>query len=290
MTRPSTEITSLYGVLVVDKPEGMTSHDVVSGIRKKFRTRKVGHLGTLDPMATGVLPLTLGPATRLARFVPASPKEYVGTIQLGWETTTADREGEPMGETRPAQVERDRVIDAMRSFVGTGPQIPPAFSAKKIDGQRAYRLARKGEEVALSPIEVTIDAFVAVEVGPSSVDFRVVCSGGTYVRSLARDIGRRLGTGGHLTRLRRTRSGPFLEEQSVSPDHTSTADIIGPEIFLSHLPRVEAGDDHAESLRHGRQIELAGPDGYVCIFNKSGDLLSVARRKEGWAHPEVVLI
>jgi tRNA pseudouridine55 synthase len=230
MSRPDdpNASASLIGIVVIDKPEAITSHDVVARIRKRFHTRKVGHLGTLDPMATGVLPVTVGRATRLARFVPTAPKEYVGTIQFGWETTTADREGEPIGEARPARIEPAALAEAMASLVGTIRQIPPAFSAKKIGGQRAHRLARKGEIVELAPIEVTILAFEAEHTGPDSVDFRVVCSGGTYVRSLARDLGRLLGTGGHLTRLRRTRSGPFTEADAVDPSRASENDLVHP--------------------------------------------------------------
>lgn len=278
------------GVVVVDKPRGVTSHDVVAQMRRAFRTSRIGHLGTLDPMATGVLPLTLGRATRLARFVPNSPKEYVGTIQFGWETTTLDREGDPLGEPRPAGIEPSKLVDAMASFLGTSLQTPPAFSAKKIGGRRAYRMARQGEPVEPAPIEVTIDRFIPVETRSDSVDFSVVCSGGTYIRSLARDLGRRLGTGAHLSRLRRTRSGPFFETEAVRVENAREEDVIGPGVFLGHLPGIEVEGEDLESVGHGRPIACPGDEGYLCIFNKKGDLLAVARRKEGWAHPEVVLL
>ncbi len=278
------------GIVVVDKPEGVTSHDVVRKMRKTFRTPRVGHLGTLDPMATGVLPLTLGPATRLARFVPNSPKEYVGTIRFGWETTTLDREGDPVGKPEPADLEPVQLVEAMESFLGTSHQIPPAFSAKKIGGRRAYRMAREGEPVEPAPIEVTIDRFTPEAIRTESIDFRVVCSGGTYIRSLARDLGRRLGTSAHLSRLRRTRSGPFLEVQAVGIENAEPGDVIRPSEFLGHLPGIEVEGDAAEAVGHGQSVPCGGDEGYLCIFNKERDLLAVAWRKDGWAHPEVVLI
>jgi tRNA pseudouridine55 synthase len=178
----------------------------------------------------------------------------------------------------------------MESFLGTSLQVPPAFSAKKIDGRRAYRMARTGEPVEPAPIEVTIDRFVAEEIRTDTVDFRVVCSGGTYVRSLARDLGRRLGIGAHLSRLRRTRSGPFLEAQAVRLENVGSRDVIHPVDFLDHLPRIEVDDESVEAIGHGRSVPSGGEEGYLCIFNKKRDLLAIAWRKEGWAHPEVVLL
>lgn len=280
----------LNGVLVVDKPAGMTSHDVVSRVRRLLGLRAVGHLGTLDPAATGVLPLVLGKATRLARFIPSAPKEYSGDIRLGWATTTCDQEGEPLGEARIVDVDIESVLEAMANFTGRIQQIPPAFSAKKISGTRAHRLARRGIPVELKPIDVEIQAFELERFDPPVVRFRVVCSEGTYVRSLARDLGERLGTQGHLASLRRTRSGNFQIRHAVPLDAVSPEHVLAPEQLLAHLPRLQIALALEDDIRHGRPVPCEAPGSPVCIFNKTGQLLAVASVERGWAHPRVVLI
>ena len=281
----------LNGILIVDKPTGMTSHDVVQRIRRRLDTRHVGHLGTLDPGATGVLPLTLGKATRLARFIPTAPKEYTGEIHLGWATTTGDVEGEPLGEPRSLDgVSPETLSEAMEAQKGTVEQIPPAYSAKKISGVAAYRLARKGVDVQLDPVTVEIENFALVALDPPVVSFRVVCSGGTYVRSLARDLGERLGTGAHLLSLRRTRSGPFEIHEAVSLDEASAEDLIPPEDLMGHLTRIEVDETLQNRLRHGRAIECSEEGSPVRIFNKKGRLIAIATVERGWAHPKVVLL
>ena len=254
-------------------------------------TRHVGHLGTLDPGATGVLPLTLGKATRLARFIPTAPKEYTGEIHLGWATTTGDVEGEPLGEPRSLDgVSPETLSEAMEAQKGTVEQIPPAYSAKKISGVAAYRLARKGVDVQLDPVTVEIENFDLVALDPPVVSFRVVCSGGTYIRSLARDLGERLGTGAHLLSLRRTRSGPFEIQQAVSLDAASAEDLIPPEGLMGHLTRIEVDETLQNRVRHGRAIECSEEGSPVCIFNKKGRLIAIATVERGWAHPKVVLL
>jgi tRNA pseudouridine55 synthase len=292
---PSSETTpDLSGALIVDKPAGVTSHDVVRRIRKRLNTRKVGHLGTLDPMATGVLPVTIGKATRLARFIPNSPKEYIGRIRLGQDTTTCDAEGEPIGEKRSVAIDRAQLDQAMASFVGTIDQVPPAYSAKKIEGVRAHRLARRGVDVQMQPASVTIESFQLVAFESPELDFRVICSGGTYIRSLARDLGERLATGGHLCVLRRTRSGPFTLDGSVAAENATEANIIPPERLLQHMARIEVDESSEEAVRHGRPVPCGNarlPEGSdVCIFNKRGTLIAVATRTGGWASPKVVLL
>ena len=277
------------GVLILDKPAGVTSHDVVSAIRRILGTRKVGHLGTLDPAATGVLPVVVGKATRLARYLPASPKEYTGEIQLGWETTTDDDEGTPLGKQEVA-VTRARVEEAMRSLTGRIRQTPPAYSAKKVDGVRAYKLAREGRPVGLRPVTVEIDRFEIVAFNPPRIAFRVVCSTGTYVRSLARDLGRILDTGGHLISLRRTRAGIFGIEGAVRPDQVSPADLIPPGRLLAGTRSMEVDDDGERLVRHGSRLPFPADASPLCIFNKKGELIAIARAENGWAHPEVVLI
>ena len=287
-------VRDLSGVLVVDKPAGVTSHDVVSRIRKRFNTRKVGHLGTLDPMATGVLPVTIGKATRLARFIPNAPKEYTGRIRLGRATTTGDAEGEPLAEERSVTIDRRELVEAMASFLGTIEQIPPAYSAKKIAGVRAHRLARRGIEFHMQPVTVTIERLELVAFDSPELDFRVVCSGGTYIRSLARDLGEMLETGGHLLSLHRTRSGPFILDEAVGTENATRANVIPPEQLLGHLARIEVTETGEEFIRHGRPVECSVPDAPdgsdVCIFNKRSKIIAVATRIGGWANPKVVLL
>ena len=279
----------MNGVLVIDKPGGVTSHDVVSRIRKRLDTRRVGHLGTLDPAATGVLPLTLGKATRLARFIPSSPKEYTGEIRLGWSTTTCDLEGELLGESTPVNVRRETLAEAMSSLTGTIRQVPPAYSAKRIDGVKAYKLARRGIPVDLEPVTVEIQSFDLVSFEAPLIDFRVVCSSGTYIRSLARDLGESLGTGGHLFSLRRTRAGEFGLEQAISLEDASWDKVIPPERLMDTLARIEIEPELENQLRHGRAVPTEEETSPLRIFNKKGQLMAIAAVERGWAHPRVVL-
>jgi tRNA pseudouridine55 synthase len=277
------------GVLGVDKPGGLTSHDVVSIARRTLGMRKVGHLGTLDPMATGVLPLVVGTATRLARFLPTSPKEYEGEIRLGWETTTGDREGEPLA-VHPVEASREQVTAAMTSLEGAILQTPPAFSAKKLGGVAAYTLARAGRPRTPEPVPVTIERFDLVRFGDDAVAFRVVCSTGTYVRSLAVDLGRRLGTGAHLTSLRRLRAGVFRIEEAIAPDEVSPGGLRPAREVLAGLPSIVVDSAEEDAIRHGRRVPADQDAAQLCIFNKKGDLIAMADAENGWAHPKVVLL
>ena len=278
------------GLAIVNKPEGVTSHDIVQRIRKRLSTRKVGHLGTLDPMATGVLPVSVGKATRLARFIPASPKEYTGRIKLGWTTTTLDREGERVGDTVPVELDHVTVERAMASLTGSVEQVPPAYSAKKIDGVAAHRLARKGEAVELRAVSVEIFEFQLVSLDLPLVEFRVVCSGGTYIRSLAQDLGQRVGTGAHLFSLCRTCSGPFRIEHAIPTENVARDTLIPLEGLLLHLPRADVDEEGEEKVRHGLPIASDRTASPVRIFNKREELIAVAEIEKGWAHPKVVLI
>ena len=280
----------MNGVLIVDKPGGMTSHDVVAHVRRQLGIKKVGHLGTLDPMATGVLPLSIGKATRLARFIPASPKEYTGRIRFGWATTTCDREGEALASPQPVDLDREDIVNAMDGMTGRLEQIPPAYSAKKVSGVTAYRLARRGIALDLPPVSVEVEAFDLVALDLPCVEFRIRCSGGTYVRSLARDLGEQIGTGAHLDSLRRTRSGPFGLDRAVALDQVSAADVIPPEELLTDLGRFQVDGAGEDDVRHGRPVECTEVGSTVRIFNKKLELIAVATMENGWAHPKVVLL
>jgi tRNA pseudouridine55 synthase len=277
------------GVLVIDKGSGMTSHDVVQRVRKLFRTSKVGHIGTLDPMATGVLPLCIGSATRIARFFPTSSKEYTGEIRFGFSTNTYDREGTPTSAEQPLSSTREEVAAAMKAFIGSLDQLPPPFSAKKIGGIASHKLARRGEAVEVRPVRVEVEAFDLLEFHPPLARFRVICGGGTYIRSLAHDLGTRLGCGAHLESLRRLTSSGFGVDQAVSLDEASEKDVVAVEKLLPDLPCIVIEDSDEKKVAHGVAVAAAEPAGWSRIFNKQGQFLAVACVESGWAHPRVVL-
>jgi tRNA pseudouridine55 synthase len=276
----------MNGILIVDKPAGMTSHDVVQAFRKKFNTSKVGHFGTLDPMATGVLPVAFGKATRISQFLSSSPKEYEGEIRFGFSTNTYDREGAPTSEERPLE---GNISESMRLLTGMLDQMPPPFSAKKIGGIPAYKFARQNRDVPLVPARVEVQVFEAVEVNPPLMRFRVVCSPGTYVRSLAHDLGQRLGCGAHLTTLRRTRSGEFLIENAVEFARISAGDLIPLDHLLTSTPRVDVSESDEVKIAHGNAIRAEGNAECARIFNKRGEFMAVASIENGWVRPRLVL-
>ena len=277
------------GILVIDKPEGMTSHDVVQAVRKKFKSRKVGHLGTLDPMATGVLPVSIGKATRLAQFLPSFPKEYEGQIRFGFSTTTYDREGTSTTDLQALNRTADDVQKVMQRFVGTIDQVPPPFSAKKIGGVPSYKMARANQQVQIAPARVEIQKFDLIASEPPYATFRAVCSAGTYVRSLVHDLGRELGCGAHLTALRRTRSGDFLIENAVKLQQIAEESIIPMDRLLTSWPRIEvSGADEAKVI-HGNEIRGDSPGAFARIFNKKGDFIALASVQSGWVRPRLVL-
>lgn len=299
------------GVLVVDKPSGPTSHDVVDRVRQILRVRRVGHTGTLDPFATGVLPLCVGKATRLARFLADSEKEYLATVRLGLATSTDDLHGEPLGPERPVSVDLGGVQEACRGLSGRILQLPPCFSAKRIRGERSYQLARKGVAVERSPVPVTIQALEVTAVDGPVVQLRVRCSGGTYVRALARDLGEALGVGGHLTALRRTWSGRFGLEDAVGWEELGAArERVRPlASLLTELPKVVVGSQGMAALRHGRDlsrglVQEGFPDvapARLRVVDESGALLALAVPRgfepelaglgvEPVLHPDVVLL
>jgi tRNA pseudouridine55 synthase len=276
----------MHGILIIDKPERKTSHDIVNTVRKKFGASKVGHLGTLDPMATGVLPVAIGKATRLAQFIPNSPKIYEGEIRLGFSTNTYDREGAPTSEEKPVLGD---VEAAVRSLTGTIDQTPPPFSAKKIGSVPSYKFARKNRPVELASVQVQIEQFEIITLDPPFLAFRVVCSPGTYIRSLAHDLGQRLGCGAHLSRLRRTRSGDFAIEHASSVDICSAGHLIPLEFLLLSFPLIEVSAEDETKVLHGNQIAGAGTAHLARIFNKQGRFLAVASVENGWVRPRLVL-
>ena len=277
------------GVLVIDKPGGLTSHGVVQRVRKLLNTHRVGHLGTLDPMATGVLPLCVGRVTRIGRFFQASPKEYVGEIRFGFSTTTYDREGEPTSAELPFTSTREEVLEAMRQLTGALDQTPPSISAKKWGGIPSYKLARRGHVVDNVPVRVEVSVFELVGFHPPLIEFRTICSPGTYVRSLAHDLGGRLGCGAHLESLRRLQSGEFRIEQAVTLDRATRSDVTPLERLLTDLPSLAVAGIEEDRVRHGNPIMTDLPAGLARIFNTRGEFLSVASVERGWARPQVVL-
>jgi len=286
------------GVLIVDKPAGMTSHDVVARVRRLASERAVGHLGTLDPMATGVLPLVLGRMTRLAQFYVASEKSYEGEIRFGFSTDTYDAEGEPVGEPQPVALTLDQVLAAAARFRGTIQQTPPPFSAKKIAGVPAYKLARKKKEVELKPIQVEVREFEILGLEGDRATFRARVASGTYLRSVAHDLGQLLGVGAHLATLRRTRVGEFSLEDAHTLEQIEQTDDIGslfvhPRRILPEFPSVTATEENLASIRNGMAVNLPEMSRapLVKVFAGQAELVCIASRVAGTLfHPKVVLV
>jgi tRNA pseudouridine55 synthase len=278
----------MNGLFIIDKPSGMTSHDVVQTMRKKFDA-KAGHLGTLDPMATGVLPICVGKATRMGQFFFSSPKVYTGAVRFGWATDTYDREGSPTTEARPVTNSKGEIEEALRSFIGAQNQTPPPYSAKKIGGVASHKLARRGQQIDMAPVRIDVYEFQVTDWNPPMMTFRLACSAGTYVRSLAQDLGQRLGCGAHLDSLRRVQSGEFTIERATRLDAISESDLIPMESLLDSFPRIEVTGGDEMKVVHGNQIPMNAGPGLARIFNKKGEFIAVAALENGWAHPRVVL-
>ena len=250
------------GLLPLDKPVGPSSHDMVALTRRRLGIRRAGHTGTLDPFASGLLLICLGRSTRLAEYLQSFSKDYVATARLGAATTTDDPEGEiAITSDEWESLTAEDVRKALNTFVGTSKQRPPDFSAKKVQGIAAYTRARRGEELALTPVPVTIRQIDLEALDLPEVRFRVQCSTGTYVRSLARDLGERLGVGGHLTQLRRTAIGPFQLEDALAPEALFDLDavigaVVSPLDAVPHLPRLEVTREEAMRLQSGQSLSL----------------------------------
>lgn len=280
------------GILLVDKLSGLTSHDVVARTRRAFGTRKVGHAGTLDPMATGLLVIGIEGATRLLTYVVGADKTYYATIRLGQSTSTDDAEGEITERAAVGDLDAvtsEQIAESLAALTGEISQVPSTVSAIKVDGRRAYERARAGEEVELKAREVTVSRFdVLSERRDGAVldlDVVVDCSSGTYIRALARDLGQSLGVGGHLTALRRTRVGPFDVADAASMDDLDGASTLTPAAAASAvLQRLDVSADDARDLRHGKRLagRAAQLDGSLAAaVDPDGDLVGVVERRGG---------
>ncbi|MBB4705422.1 tRNA pseudouridine(55) synthase TruB [Sphaerisporangium siamense] len=281
MTRPRPPAPP-SGLIIVDKPSGWTSHDVVGKLRRLAGTRRVGHAGTLDPMATGVLVVGVEKATRLLGHLALTEKGYDATIRLGVTTNTDDAEGEVLSETSAAQVSDEALHAGVAALTGPISQVPPQVSAIKVNGERAYKRVRDGEEVELAARPVTVHAFEVTAVRREGtaveVDASVRCSSGTYIRSLARDLGRALGVGGHLTRLRRTRVGPYDLSMARTIEQLAGDCAILPmaEAVAAAFPRMDVSADQARLIGHGGRLPAAGlGGGPIGVFGPDGDLLAL---------------
>jgi tRNA pseudouridine55 synthase len=287
-------------LLIIDKPAGLTSHDVVNRVRRILQERSVGHLGTLDPLATGVLPLVLGNLTRLAQFYTSSEKTYEGTIRCGFATDTYDAEGEPAGPAQAVTLLSDHVRQLASRFQGIIEQVPPPFSAKKIQGVPAYKLARKHAEVSLKPVQVEIKEFTILQVENDRVSFRARVASGTYMRSVAHDMGQQIGCGAHLESLRRTAVGEFdladahtLEKLDEAAQMGQTEHLfIHPRKLLPQFPAVTANEEMAARIRAGRPVNLPelSQARLVKVFVGQRELIAIATRVAGTLfHAKIVL-
>ncbi len=291
----------MNGVLIIDKPAGLTSHDVVNRARRILQERSIGHLGTLDPMATGVLPLVAGALTRLAQFYTSSEKTYEGTVRFGFATNTYDAEGEPTTSVQTVSLRAEDVEAVATRFRGVLEQTPPPFSAKKINGVPAYKLARKQQEVVLEPVQVEIKEFVILSVNVDRVGFRARVASGTYMRSVAHEMGRELGCGAHLESLRRTSAAEFnledahtLEEVAAAAGGSSGLDdlFIHPRKLLPQFPSVTADESTTARIRSGRTVNLSdfSRARQVKVFSGQRELIAIATRVAGTLfHPKIVL-
>ncbi len=296
----------MNGLLVLDKPAGLTSHDVVDIVRRATGERSIGHLGTLDPMATGVLPLLLGKYTRLAQFFATSDKTYAGTIRFGFATDTFDGEGTPAGEAQALTWSLQQLRDLAVRFHGAIEQTPPVFSAKKIGGVPAHKLARAGKPVEVKPARIVIHRFELLSLeGPSPMEmtagFEMRVSAGGYVRSVAHELGQLAGCGAHLAALRRTQAGPFTLAQAIGLDElkslAATPAAIErlrphPRTLLPEMPSVTVDEQLAGRLRNGMQVNL--PDfsdaALVKVFTSPVELLAIAKRIAGTLMQPIVVL
>ena len=290
------------GIIIVDKPQGITSHGVVARMRRVCGTRKVGHGGTLDPMATGVLIVAVGRGTKLLTYVSGLDKSYAATVRLGSSTVTDDAEGEVTAVHDASGVSDEAIRAALDSMTGEIDQVPSAVSAVKVDGKRAYRRMREGETVALRSRRVTVASISTGPIrrtgGPGAVDvdIDVSCSSGTYIRAIARDLGDELGVGGHLTALRRTRVGGFGLDEAASLDELVRRFEAGAPVDLMPLGRAAArlmptrtaSAAEARALSFGRSLDEAGIPGRYAVLDAAGDLLAVMADRDGRARPETV--
>ncbi|MBV6458240.1 MAG: tRNA pseudouridine synthase B [Fimbriimonadaceae bacterium] len=281
----------MLGIVLIDKPAGITSHDVVNRVRRQYGTRRVGHSGTLDPSATGLLVVAIGPATRFLQYLPMEPKEYTGRIRFGIETTTQDAEGDTVQE-RPLPGDlTDRITETLPSFIGEIQQTPPMYSAIKRDGKPLYAYARAGQEVERQDRTVYIKEFKSGGIEADQMEFLVVCSGGTYVRTLAHDLGQAVGCGAHLASLRRTRVGRFSVDQAVALDALDHGTILPLSQALPPMPILSLGFQQVAAIREGRAIPFAEPPSarLAALADENGEVFSVAEVQGAVLQPQCVI-
>jgi tRNA pseudouridine55 synthase len=321
ITRSNPQNLDVDGLLIIDKPAGLSSHDVIMRARRILRTKRIGHTGTLDPFATGVLVLLIGQATRLAQFINTDEKEYLAVARCGFATDTGDLTGtriEPAAEVNPvpeAGYSPDDFERALAPLRGEIEQIPPMYSAKKVDGRKLYELARRGETIERKPVRVKIKALEVVspftevaELPPEGTwdfSFRVICSSGTYIRTLAEEIGGNLGTAAHLVELRRIRAGRFAIEESLTlealaemaGDNPASVRLLPPARALDGLPQLRLGPDDKRRVGHGMSVtvngSIVGETGQVtALFDETENLLGVGQfnADEGVVKPKVMLV
>jgi tRNA pseudouridine55 synthase len=299
MSRANRQEAGVGGILNIDKAEGMTSHDVVAVMRRISGIRRIGHTGTLDPLATGVLLLCVGRATRLSEYLLGQDKRYEAAVRLGQETTTYDAEGDIVAE-KPVEVDRQTIASALSHFRGPISQVPPMYSAVKKDGQPLYKLARKGVEVDRPSRQVTIYHLDLLDWQPPYLHLDITCSSGTYIRSLAHDLGQLLGCGGHITALRRTAVANFTVLEAVSLD-TLTAEtwsehLLPADSAVAHLPAVKFSVEDAAALQLGRQISFEGnvdpatmPE-LARAYNETGIFIGIIASGPGYWQPRKILV
>jgi tRNA pseudouridine55 synthase len=276
------------GILLVDKPAGLSSHDVVAIVRRARGGARAGHTGTLDPFATGLLLVALGRATRLIRFLPSEPKVYRATIAFGIATDTDDSTGNVVAQ---GDVPDERVArGAIAQLTGTFEQVPPDFSARHVEGRRAYAIARAGGTPDLSATTVMVHDWAVGSFAAGSLAVDITCSSGTYIRALARDLGRLCGTVAHLATLRRLRIGPFDVRDATTPDAAPAADLLAPARALLGMPRQVLDGAEVDHVQHGRAVAAREPGDTVSLVDDAGELVAVAEREGEWWQPRVVMV
>ena len=289
---------SIDGIVLVDKPQGPTSHDVVARARRIFNTRKVGHAGTLDPMATGMLVLGIGRGTRLLGYLAANDKEYLATMRLGVATDTDDAEGTVIAQADASGITDNQILEVVRDYRGHISQRPSSVSAIKVDGKRAYARVRDGEEIELPSRQVTVQDLEIMgivrlpELNAIDVDIRVVCSAGTYIRALARDIGAQLAVGGHLTFLRRTRSGLFSQMVELAELEESPQFVPLPQAVRQAFPCVDLPEADENRARHGMRVPspLDVGSGLCGVFASNGEVIALSENVNNELVPVVVFV
>ncbi len=281
----------MLGILVVDKPLGATSHDVVGMLRRKLGTRRIGHAGTLDPLATGVLVVAVGPATRFLQYLPLEPKVYMARVRFGIETASYDAEGDAVIERPVPERLYEKAVAALPGFLGLQEQIPPMFSAVKVKGRPLYDYARKGQEAERRPRTIHIGRLEPRDLGNDEIELEVECSGGTYIRTLAHDLGQLLGCGAHLSGLRRTGVGRFGLGDAVAIEDVTAESLLPLEKALAHLPALKTTPEEAARVQNGVAIALPEPmeSTRLLLLGPDGRVLGIAAAGGNVAQPECVI-